>query len=467
MPKKYQNRKAEMKKPWAGRFKEKTADIVEDFTESVSFDWRLWPYDIEGSIAHARMLARQGIIKRDEANTIIEGLREIAGEIASGRFRWDRKLEDVHMNIETALTRKVGAVGGKLHTARSRNDQVALDTRLYLREETRAVTRLLTKLGKVLLRLAKKHINTAMPGYTHLQRAQPVSFSQHLLAYVEMLQRDRERLEDALKRINTLPLGACALAGTTLPTDRTYLARLLKFERIAENSMDAVSDRDFAVEFLSSGAILMMHLSRMAEELVLWSTDEFSFIELPDAYTTGSSIMPQKKNPDVAELIRGKTGRVYGSLVSLLTIMKGLPLTYNRDMQEDKEPLFDTVDTLKGVLGMLVALLPRIKVRKDRLEKALHGGYMLATDLAEYLVLRGLPFRDAHDATGRIVRHAVEKGVALRELSLEEMRGFSPLIDEDVFEVLKVEDSLRRRKSRGGTSPDEVKRQIQRLEKLI
>ncbi|HDY71759.1 MAG TPA: argininosuccinate lyase, partial [Nitrospirae bacterium] len=277
----------------------------------------------------------------------------------------------------------------------------------------------------------------------------------------------RERLEDAMKRINTLPLGACALAGTTLPTDRTYLAGLLKFERIAENSMDAVSDRDFVIEFLSAGAILMMHLSRMAEELVLWSTDEFSFVELPDAYTTGSSIMPQKKNPDVAELIRGKTGRVYGSLVSLLTIMKGLPLTYNRDMQEDKEPLFDTVDTLKGVLAMLVALFPRIKVRKDRLEKALHGGYMLATDLAEYLVLRGLPFRDAHDATGRIVRHAVEKGVALRELSLEEMRGFSPLIDEDVFEVLGVEDSLRRRKSRGGTSPDEVKRQIQRLEKSI
>jgi len=456
-----------MKKLWAGRFKEKTAGSVEAFTESISFDWRLWPYDIQGSIAHARMLARQGIISGDDADRIITGLQEIASEIEAGKFRFRQDLEDIHMNIEAALIKKIGPSGGKLHTARSRNDQVALDLRLYLRAEVEGFIKTIKKLQRVLLRLAQRHAATIMPGYTHLQRAQPVTLGHHLLAYVEMFQRDRERLQDALKRINTLPLGACALAGTTLPIDRAYVARLLKFKRIADNSMDAVSDRDFALEFLSLGSILMIHLGRMAEELVLWSTEEFSFIELPDAFTTGSSIMPQKKNPDVAELIRGKTGRVYGALFALLTTMKALPLAYNRDMQEDKLPVFDTVDTLNSVIDILTEMLPKIKFDKKRMHETAAGGYSLATDLAEYLVGKGLPFRDAHEVTGRIVGYAIEKDSELHELTLDEFKGFSPLIGADIFELLTVEKAVKRRKSRGGTSPDEVRRQIARLRKAL
>ncbi|GMT48440.1 MAG: argininosuccinate lyase [bacterium] len=456
-----------MKKLWAGRFKEKTAGSVEAFTESISFDWRLWPYDIQGSIAHARMLARQGIISGDDADRIITGLQEIASEIEAGKFRFRQDLEDIHMNIEAALIKKIGPSGGKLHTARSRNDQVALDLRLYLRAEVEGFIKTIKKLQRVLLRLAQRHAATIMPGYTHLQRAQPVTLGHHLLAYVEMFQRDRERLQDALKRINTLPLGACALAGTTLPIDRAYVARLLKFKRIAGNSMDAVSDRDFALEFLSIGSILMIHLGRMAEELVLWSTEEFSFIELPDAFTTGSSIMPQKKNPDVAELIRGKTGRVYGALFALLTTMKALPLAYNRDMQEDKLPVFDTVDTLNSVIDILTEMLPKIKFDKKRMHETAAGGYSLATDLAEYLVGKGLPFRDAHEVTGRIVGYAIEKDSELHELTLDEFKGFSPLIGADIFELLTVEKAVKRRKSRGGTSPDEVRRQIARLRKAL
>ncbi len=456
-----------MKKPWAGRFKEKTAGSVEAFTESISFDWRLWPYDIQGSIAHARMLARQGIISGDDADKIIKGLQEIASEIEAGKFRFRQDLEDIHMNIEAALIKKIGPSGGKLHTARSRNDQVALDLRLYLRAEVEGFIRTIKKLQRVLLRLAKRHADTIMPGYTHLQRAQPVTLGHHILAYVEMFQRDRERLQDALKRINTLPLGACALAGTTLPIDRAYVARLLKFKRIADNSMDAVSDRDFALEFLSIGSILMLHLSRIAEELVLWSTEEYSFIELPDAFTTGSSIMPQKKNPDVAELIRGKVGRVYGALIGLLTTMKALPLAYNRDMQEDKLPVFDTVDTLNSVLTILAEMLPRVRFNKKRMKDTAAGGYSLATDLAEYLVGKGLPFRDAHEVTGRVVRYAIERDSELHELTLDEFKGFSPLIGADIFELLTIEKAVKRRNSRGGTSPDEVRRQIDRLRKSL
>ncbi|NOZ26210.1 MAG: argininosuccinate lyase [Nitrospirae bacterium] len=456
-----------MKKPWAGRFKEETAGSVEEFTESISFDWRLWPHDIEGSIAHARMLARQGIISGSDADKIITALREIASELESGRFRFRKDLEDIHMNIEAALIRKIGPLGGKLHTARSRNDQVALDLRLYLRAEAAGLVGMIKRLQRILLRLAQKHAETIMPGYTHLQRAQPVTLGHHLLAYVEMLQRDKERLLDSLKRIDTLPLGACALAGTTLPVDRAYVARLLKFKRVAANSMDAVSDRDFVLEFLALGAILMVHLSRMAEELVLWSTEEFSFIELPDAFTTGSSIMPQKKNPDVAELIRGKVGRVYGSLVALLTTMKALPLSYNRDMQEDKLPLFDTVDTLKSVMGVLTDMLPRVKFNRKRMKETAAGGYALATDLAEYLVGKGLPFREAHEVTGRVVGYAIERGAELHELTLDELRGFSPLIGPDVFDLLTVEKAVTRRKSGGGTAPEEVRRQVERLRKAL
>ncbi len=456
-----------MKKPWAGRFKESTASSVEEFTESISFDWRLWSYDIEGSIAHTRMLAHQGILKKNEANEIIAGLKEIYKEIQEGRFQWRRELEDVHMNIESALIKKIGPLGGKLHTARSRNDQIALDLRLYLRDATKGIIKDIIRFQKKLLSVAEKESGTIMPGYTHLQRAQPVVLGHHILAYIEMLQRDKERYEDALKRIDTMPLGACALAGTTLPTDRTYLARILKFKRVAENSMDAVSDRDFIMEFLSASAIMMTHLSRMAEELILWATEEFSFIELPDAYTTGSSIMPQKKNPDVLELIRGKTGRVYGSLMSLLTTMKALPLAYNRDMQEDKIPLFDTVDTIKAVLSILIEMFPRIRFNRKVMKETSTEGYTLATDVAEYLVMKGVPFRHAHEITGQIVRYAIERGLTLEELSLDELKGFSPLIESDIRDVLNVENAVKRRRSRGATSPAEIKKQIQRFKRIL
>lgn len=456
-----------MKKPWAGRFKEKTATVVEAFTESVSFDWRLWPYDIAGSIAHARMLVRQGIISKEDGKRITSGLREIAGEIEDGKFLWSRELEDVHMNIEAALIKKIGPAGGKLHAARSRNDQVALDMRLYLREEIKGLMRLLGRVQKALLKTAEKSADAYMPGYTHMQRAQPVTLGHHLLAYIEMFQRDRERFGDVLKRVNILPLGACALSGTSLPIDRIYVSRILGFNGVAENSMDAVSDRDFAIEFISSSAITMMHLSRLAEEFVLWSTAEFSFIELPDAFTTGSSIMPQKKNPDVAELIRGKTGRLYGALMNLLTTMKALPLTYNRDMQEDKAAVFDAADTLSRSLVVTAEMLPRIRFNKERMREASTHGYALATDIAEYLVRKGMPFREGHEVVGRIVRFAIEEKKDLNELSIEEMRGFSPLIGDDIYASIDLEASVKGKASPGGTSPDEVKRQISKWKKRI
>jgi argininosuccinate lyase len=440
---------------------------VESFTESISFDRRLWKYDIEGSIAHAGMLGRQGIISRSDAKKIIAGLRKIAGEIGSGRFRFREDLEDIHMNIEAALIRMIGPAGKKLHTARSRNDQVALDLRLYLREETGRIIAAITGLQEALMAVAEKHMDCVMPGYTHLQRAQPVLLAHHLLAYVEMLGRDRERLCDALRRINVLPLGACALAGTSLPIDREYVAKVLGFASVSGNSMDAVSDRDFALEFLSDAAILAVHLSRMAEELVLWSSEEFSFVDLPDAFTTGSSIMPQKKNPDVAELVRGKTGRVFGALVALLTTLKGLPLAYNRDMQEDKAPVFDAVDTIKACLSVMGAMVPHLKFNKQRMAATASAAYSTATDIAEYLVRKGMPFREAHEVTGSLVRYCIEKKKGLSDLKLSELKKFSGLIGKDVFLFIAVEGSVGSKRSSGGTSPSEVKRQIERLKRTI
>ncbi|KAF0145863.1 MAG: argininosuccinate lyase [Nitrospirae bacterium] len=456
-----------MKKPWAGRFAGKTSKIVEAFTESISFDKRLWRYDIEGSIAHARMLGRQGIIPHKDSSKIISGLKSISREIESGKFKFSEELEDIHMNIEAALVKKTGSAGKKLHTARSRNDQVALDLRLYLRDETKGIISLIKNLQKTILSMAEKYSSIIMPGYTHLQRAQPVLLSHYLLAYIEMLQRDKNRFEDALKRINILPLGSCALSGTTLPIDRVYTAKLLGFDGITENSMDAVSDRDFAIEFLADAGILIMHLSRLAEELILWSTEEFSFIELPDAFTTGSSIMPQKKNPDVAELIRGKTGRVYGNLLSLLTIMKGLPLSYNRDMQEDKVPVFDTTDTVKACLTVLAQMLPEIKFNKGKMHGAAEKAYSTATDIAEYLVKKRIPFREAHEITGKIVFYCIKNKKELKGLSINEFKKFSPAIARDIYSRIRAEDSIKAKKSRGGTAPSEVRKQIKRLKQLL
>ncbi|MBF0318326.1 MAG: argininosuccinate lyase [Nitrospirae bacterium] len=454
-----------IKKLWAGRFTEETAKSVEEFTQSILFDKRLWLFDIVGSIAHATMLSEQGIITKEEYSEIIGGLGEIEQEIKSGKFKFDEALEDIHMNIEDALIKKSPVAGRKLHTARSRNDQVALDIRFYLSGVTETVIIQIKDFQKTLTNIAQNNLETIMPGYTHLQRAQPVTLAHHLLAYVEMFERDKERYTDALKRIDTLPLGACALAGTTLNINRESVARQLGFKRISGNSIDAVSDRDFVIEFISNSSILMMHLSRMAEELVLWSTKEFSFIEIADAYTTGSSIMPQKKNPDVAELIRGKTGRVYGALVSILTTMKALPLAYNRDMQEDKEPLFDVIDTITHVLHVINEMFTHIKFNKERMRKTAAEGFSLATDLAEYLVTKGMPFRSAHEVTGNIVGYCIGKSMDLHELTIEEFKKFSDLIENDIYSRLTIEASVRGRKSYGGTG--EVEEQIKRLRKEL
>ncbi len=456
-----------MKKLWAGRFKEKTAKTTEEFTSSVSFDVRLWKYDIEGSIAHARMLGKQKIIPQKDAGLIIKGLNEIKEEIVSGKFRFLDSLEDVHMNIEDALIRKIGAVGGKVHTARSRNDQVSLDIRLFLLDEIRETIKLIRKFQKVIVALAGKHIDTIMPGYTHLQRAQPVLLAHHLLAYFEMLERDRERLEDCMKRVDVMPLGSAALAGTTLPIDRKYVAGLLGFSRISENSMDAVADRDFIMEFISASSIIMVHLSRLSEELIIWNSEEFGFIDLPDAFSTGSSIMPQKKNPDIPELIRGKTGRVFGHSIAILTVTKGLPLAYNRDLQEDKEPLFDTVDTLKSCLGILVKMLPKIKFNVRTMEKAAGGGFTVSTDLAEYLVQKGLPFRDAHRTCGSVVKYCIDKGKTMNDLTLTELKRFSGLIGKDVSRYLTLQTSINRRSSHGGTSKENVIKRIKAIKGLL
>ena len=452
-----------MEKLWAGRFKEKTEKVVENFTSSLSFDVRLWKYDIEGSAAHVKMLGKQKIILRKDAELILRGLEKIKEEIQAGRFKFLDSLEDVHMNIEHALIKKIGPVGGKLHTARSRNDQVALDLRLFLRDEVAGILKLIKNFQKAIVSAAEKHVDTAMPGFTHFQKAQPVLLAHHLLAYFEMLDRDRERFEDCFKRINVLPLGSAALAGTTLPIDRRYVARLLKFPEISENSMDAVSDRDFVIEFISASSILMVHLSRFSEEIIIWNNDQFGFIELPDAFTTGSSIMPQKKNPDVLELIRGKTGRVFGHLMAILTVMKGLPLAYNRDLQEDKEQVFDTVDTVKSSLQVLTEMMPRVRFNKRAMAKSAEEGFLTATDLAEYLVRKGMPFRDAHRVTGELVRYCIDKNKVMSDLRQKEFRQFSKLIDKDIAYYITVKTSIEGKKSFGGTSKKMVLARIKQI----
>jgi len=436
---------------------------VEAFTASVDVDSRLYRHDIAGSIAHAKMLARQRIIPARDARKIIRGLKGIEQEIASGKFVFSSADEDIHMNIERRLSEKIGAAGKKLHTARSRNDQVALDMRLFLREEIATIIDSLQLLQRELTGAAKKNLDVIMPGYTHLQRAQPVRFAHHLLAYYEMFERDRERFLSCLDRINVLPLGAGALAGTSFPIDRNYVAKLLGFPRVSKNSIDTVSDRDFILEFVSVAAILFVHLSRLAEELVLWSSQEFGFVELPDRYCTGSSMMPQKKNPDVPELVRGKAGRVFGHLQALLTIMKGLPLAYNRDLQEDKIPLFDTVDTVKTSVRIMAEIIHGMEVRKDRMLMAAQDGFMNATDLADYLVERGVPFRDAHAISGRIVRHCVAKGCQIGQLSLKDLKGFSKRIEKDIYGFLSTESVVNRRRAFGGTARGNVMRRLKEL----
>jgi argininosuccinate lyase len=454
-------------KLWGGRFQEKTASEVEEFTCSLPFDRRLYRQDIRGSQAHARMLAKQGILTEAEAEAIIRGLEEIRQEIEAGEFPFDPALEDIHMAIETRLIQRIGETGRKLHTARSRNDQVALDVRLYLAEEVEGLIVDLTELRRAGVRLARRHFGEILPGYTHLQRAQPVLLAHHLLAYDEMWRRDQARLKESLARIRVSPLGAAALAGTTFPIDPAYTAELVGFPQVFRNSMDAVSDRDFILEFLAHAAILMVHLSRLAEELILWSSAEFGFVEISDAYATGSSIMPQKKNPDVAELIRGKTGRVAGHLVGLLMTLKGLPLAYNRDLQEDKEPLFDTVDTVRASVRLMAGMLGSLTFKPERLRQALAGGYLSATDLADYLVTQGVPFRTAHEQVGRLVGYAAFQGKELWELSLEEIQRFASQAGPEVFDWLTVDNVVARRASPGGTAPVRVKEALRRAEKEL
>ncbi len=451
------------RKLWGGRFAGGTAESVEAFTASVSVDSRLYRHDIMGSIAHAKMLAKQRIISRRDGQRIVRGLKTVEREIDAGKFVFSPVDEDVHMNIERRLSDLIGAAAGKLHTARSRNDQVALDMRLYLRDEVAVIDRNLRSLLSTLGLAAKKHLRVIMPGYTHLQRAQPVLLAHHLLAYHEMFERDRHRYGGCLERINVLPLGSGALAGTTFPIDRAYVARLLKFPHISKNSIDAVSDRDFLLEFLAASAILFVHLSRLAEEIVLWSSQEFAFVELPDGYCTGSSMMPQKKNPDVPELIRGKTGRVFGHLQALLTIMKGLPLAYNRDLQEDKVPLFDTADTVKASVKMMAEIIAGMKIKPERMRDAARDGFMNATDLADYLVARGVPFRAAHEVAGRVVQYCAETGRRIEELLLSELKRFSQKFDKNVYRYLSAEAVVGRRRALGGTARQNVLRRLKEL----
>lgn len=455
------------KKPWGGRFTAKTNEFVERFTASISFDKRLYRHDISGSIAHARMLAHVDVLTDAECKIIVEGLEDILGDIERHDFAWSVSLEDVHMNIEVRLTERVGDVGKKLHTGRSRNDQVATDIRLYLREETDALCDGLLALQSTLLDLAERETDTIMPGFTHLQTAQPVTFGHHMLAWFEMIERDRQRFIDARKRINIMPLGAAALAGTSYPIDRAYTARLLGFDGVCENSLDAVSDRDFAIEFNAHAALLMMHLSRFSEELVLWSSAQFNFVDLGDSFCTGSSIMPQKKNPDVPELVRGKSGRVYGNLTSLLTLMKSQPLAYNKDNQEDKEPLFDTVDTLSGSVYVYTAMLADIQINKQAMLAAAASGFSTATDLADYLVRKGIAFRDAHEIVGLSVRYCIDNGKDLADCKLEELQQFSNVIEDDVYSVLTLQGSVAARNHIGGTAPDQVRAAVQRARKRI
>src|SRR5690606_30869804 len=452
--------KARDARMWGGRFAEPTDQLVQRVNASIGVDQAMAEEDLLGSLAHARMLTAQGVLSEAEGAAIVDGLEQLLAEVRAGRVEWQVELEDVHMNLERLLTERIGPVGGKLHTARSRNDQVATDMRLYLKRRGAEVRGLLIELRGVLVDLAERHLDVIMPGYTHLQVAQPVRFSHHLLAYHEMFRRDQGRLEDALRRADVSPLGAGALAGTTFPIDRHLSAELLGFADVAANSLDAVSDRDFALETLAALAILMMHLSRLSEELIFWSSQEFGFVTLPDAYTTGSSIMPQKKNPDVCELVRAKTGRVYGALMGLLTVMKGLPLAYNKDMQEDKEGLFDALDTAEDALRLYAGMLPRMEVHAARMRDAAGRAYSNATDLADYLAKKGVPFRDAHHVVGRLVARALSAGVPLEGLSHDEMRAEDARIDEDVFDALDLDAVVDARASYGGPARAQVEHQI-------
>jgi len=454
---------AKQKKPWGGRFRKPSDKVAEAFTASIHFDKRLYRYDIEGSIAHARMLARQKLITQEDERLIITQLKGVLEDIEKNRFIFKPEDEDIHMAVEKALIERAGAPGEKLHTARSRNDQVSLDVRLYLREEIQRIIKMVTRLKVLFIRLADKEDCTIMPGYTHLQKAQPVLLAHYLLAYWEMLDRDEQRLRECYKRVNIMPLGSAALAGTSLPIDRKYVARLLKFPEISKNSMDAVSDRDFVAEFIFAASLLMAHMSRFCEDIIIWSTDEFQFVEISDAFTTGSSIMPQKKNPDIAELIRGKTGRIYGNLISLLTIMKGLPMTYNRDLQEDKEPLFDTVDTLKGCILVLGEMVKNLSFNRDKMLQDASHGFLTATDLAEYLVMKGVTFRAAHEIVGRLVAYCIGKNKDMHVLTLKEFRQFHKSFGEDVYSYLKPEHAVNSKKSSGGTSRKEVSMRIREI----
>ena len=456
-----------MAKLWAGRNAGITDKTADDFNSSIHFDSRMYHQDIEGSCKHALMLAKQGIIEDEEAHQIVEGLLAIEQQIDSGDLGFDPDAEDIHMFIEQKLTENIGAVGKKLHTARSRNDQVALDTRMYLRDEIDEVSRLLGHLEEVIVSQAESNMDTVMPGYTHLQHAQPILFSHHMMAYAMMFARDIERLSDCRKRLNISPIGSCALAGTTYDTDRRFEASELGFDGICLNSLDGVSDRDFCVEFMSAAALVMMHLSRFSEEIILWSSQEFGFVELSDSYTTGSSIMPQKKNPDMAELCRGKTGRVYGDLMALLTTLKGLPLAYNKDMQEDKEALFDAVDTLKMCLEVFTGMLSEMKVKADVMLKAAKTGFMNATDLADYLTRKGIPFRDAYKISGSIVAECIEKGLDLESCSLEDYKKHSGLIEADVYDAVDIRTCVSTRQSEGGTSKESVEKQIGYIRSLL
>lgn len=447
---------------WSALFSEPMSELVQRYTASVGFDRRLWRADIAGSLAHAEMLAAQGVIAAADHEAIVRGMAQVTQEIESGAFEWKLALEDVHLNIEARLTQLVGDAGKRLHTGRSRNDQVATDVRLWLRDEIDAIGALLAELQRVLVDTAETHAEVVLPGFTHLQVAQPVSFGHHLLAYVEMFARDAERFADVRRRTNRLPLGAAALAGTSYPLDRERVAKTLGMEGVCQNSLDAVSDRDFAIEFSAAASLAMIHVSRFSEELVLWMSQNFGFIDLADRFCTGSSIMPQKKNPDVPELARGKTGRVVGHLMGLLTLMKGQPLAYNKDNQEDKEPLFDTVDTLKDTLRIFGELVGGIVVKPEAMERAARRGYATATDLADYLVKKGLPFRDAHEVVAHAVKSALQRGVDLAELSLAELQAFHPAVAEDVFEVLTLRGSLNARNLVGGTAPAQVRAQVAR-----
>lgn len=452
---------------WGGRFTKNTDVLVEEFTSSISFDSRMYREDIAGSIAHAKMLAKCGIIGQDEANLIIDGLKEILADIEAGNFEFTVALEDVHMNIEKRLTERIGAIGGKLHTARSRNDQVALDTHMYLRRELGTIANLLVELEQAALEVAEKYKDVIMPGYTHLQRAQPILFSHHMLAYFSMFARDFSRLKGVYERTDIMPLGAGALAGTTFPIDRHFVAEQLNFGKVYENSIDAVSDRDYILEFLSFASILMMHLSRISEEIILWSSTEFSFIDLDDAHCTGSSIMPQKKNPDVAELVRGKTGRVFGHLMAMLTAAKGLPLAYNKDLQEDKEGLFDTIDTVKFSLTVYASMLRAMKVNGSRMTEAVRKDFSNATDMADYLVKKGLPFRQAHEVVGKSVRYCIDNRKWLMDLSLDEFKTFSPLFEADILDAIKIETCVSARNSYGGTSYTQVGQSLTAAQEVV